>query len=281
MLGSERQSLLVQYPVYSPYRKQWKTNCTATTTVNGEYSNKAVLKYSDAQSHRPYPKITNSETKFHDEPCKKVTDGNDGAKFEDHKKNRWDLKDKDTGNSLERESTMCVKTSKSDCKMDVDYNNSERFLQTETNLNSQFENCNYYNIKRNEVEVHHKEGSQSSYSSNNTEKSKYSSSERSWNSQMVNNHYKVSNYSEKLAEGNNHDYESENCSNEKDDVVSFDDDDDEFDNKDAEELLMSMSNRSVKISRLLEEQKRLMANFDAVKHTSLDNNPEKRSGYTW
>lgn len=217
-LGSERQSFLVQYPVSTPYNKQWKTNCTAsTTTVNGDYSNKvaSVSKCnSDVQRYQPYPNITNSEAKF---------------------KNRWDSKDKDMGKSLQRESTK--------------------------------------------VEVNEIEGNQSCYNNKSLEKSRCSSTE------MVNNHYKASNCSEKMEESDNSDYESETDPSETDDDASsnadvVDVDDDDLDNKDAEELLMSMSNRSIKISRLLEEQKRLMANLHVVKHTPLAND-DNTGGYTW
>ena len=276
--GSERQPFLVEYPV--SYKKHWKTDSSAVTTpstVNSDqYRTTKVTSVSecnlDIQNSQPYPTVT----KIYDPPCKKVTNGevkhsnddqtriklmnNDEAKLQNHKKNRWDLKDRDSGKSLLRDK---VKLVKSDCKVElVDYikefcnSNTEKCLKTEKHLNVQLEKNNHCNIKKNEVDSNHKGSNQCCHK--NSEKSKNSSIERHLKSQVLDNGCKVSNNSGKMEEEDDN-YKYENNASEKDDG--------ELDEKDAEELLMSMSNRSIRISRLLEEQKRLMASLPAVKYT--------------
>ena len=280
-LGSERQPFLVEYPV--SYKKHWKTDSAAVTTpstVNSSEYRAKVTSVSECnlgfQNSRPF----STATKINDLPCKKMTNGevkhsnrnqtrtkltnnNNEAKPQKNKKNRWDLKDKDSGKSLLRDKAKLVKTLKSDCKVElVDYikefynSNTDKCLKTEKHLNVQLEKNNHCNIKKNEVDSNHKGSDQCCHK--NSEKSKNSSTERCLKSQVLNNGCKVSINSGKMEEGDDN-YKYENNASEKDY--------DELDKKDAEELLMSMSNRSIRISRLLEEQKRLMASLPAVKYT--------------
>ena len=269
LLGSERQSFLVEYPV--SYMKHWKTDGVATTqTANSNQYNTKVTSVSKCIPNVNSLQHYSNTTKFHDPARATMTNGevkhsnhdqtrtnlansNDEAKFQNTKKNRWDLKDKDMGKSLLRDKTKLVKTFKSDCKVElVDYmkeysnNNTEKCLKTE----KQLENNNHCNVKSN-VDSNKEESSQCSGNPG------HSWSERPSKSQMLTNRCKGSNNSEKMEDDNQ--YESENTSSEE----SVD----ELDNKDPQELLMSMNNRSIKISRLLAEQKRLMANLHAVKHT--------------
>ena len=299
-LGSEKQPFLVQYPVSTLYNQQWKANCTATT-VNGIYSKKVTNSLdhsnSDAQRYQPYPKVTRSEVneQNHNPICTKATKEKSGVKFENFRKNRWDLKEQYVGKSLQQESAKCNKESESDYKIGVNFqetnqpgynnNNTESYIQTKPNSISQFE-INHSKTGENKIQIKPKLYSHFAYGN----KDLCFPGNTSSNNELVNN--RTPSYLQKMEMSNNFDYESKNSSsiidNNLDDCASSDtdirnidhsdddghddsddDDEDELGNKDAAELLMSMSNRSIKISRLMEEQKRLMASLHVVKSTSL------------
>lgn len=275
MLGSEKQPFLVQYPVRTLYNKQWKTNCTPTT-VNSNFSKKGTNvpnhSNSDVQRYQPYPKVTHGEVNVqnHNPPCTKATEGNSGVKCENFRKNRWDLKKKDVAKSLQQESVRFKNTSKSDYKIEVNFEETNHSGCNNNNTES-FE-INHCKTGGNKVIVKSKVSSQSGY----TTKDMCFLGKQSSNNELENN--KTSSNLEKMEMSNNFDsYENENSSSLNDDnnldhdATSDTDirnvdhsDDDELDNKDAAELLMSMSNRSIKISRLIEEQKRLMASTSLI-----------------
>ena len=287
MLGSEKQSFLVQYPVSTLYNKQWKTNCSPTT-VNANFSKKgtnvSTHSNSDVQRYQPYPKVvTHGEVHVENPLCTKATEGNSGVKFENIRQNRWDLKEQGAGKSLQQESVNFKNASRSDYTIGVNFegtnqsgynnNNTESYLETKSNLISQFE-INHCKTGENKAIVKSKLCGQSGYSN------KYMCflGKKSSNNELGNN--KTSSYLDKMEMSNKFDSneKNENSSSINDDnfddgassdtdIRNMDHNDDEFDNKDAAELLMSMSNRSIKISRLMEEQKRLMASLHGVKST--------------
>ena len=247
---------IVQYPAKLHYSKQWKKHYVATTSVNFDYNSKttnSLSKYnSEPERYQPYPIKKSKESKSpnlqhpnNDQLNPKVTVGN-RAKLQTTR----DLTTEDKTERLQHDNSKCEKTIKSDCEMNIDYKKTRK--PDVSNIDKERK------TKKKRVRAEYEEG----FCHKDTREDRGLFA----NQKMVNKHSNVLNYSENVHKSYQSHHESD-----KDDNVDYssrdarNDDDDELEKKDAQELLISMSNRSVKISRLLEEQKRLMATLHVVK----------------
>lgn len=264
----ERLPNVVQYPASTSYCKYSKANCNPPTPVPEKYSKKVNFsgssKKTKAQCYQPYTNITKGEAQpqNNNQSHAKMSVGNSLVGSRSLKRNRWDVKD-----------AKCVKSSKYGREMKVDCIETSRPLyNNESNSNSLFGN-NTHKTEKTIVKLERGDGDPSSYVKS-KEKPVHSPSDALLNTVK--------------AEWSDQDPECLEISEKKEnyideylrdniDVVDDDDADDDLNDKDADELLMSMSNRSIKINRLLEEQKRLMATVSFVKHTPL---VDDQSGYT-
>ncbi|XP_028405702.1 uncharacterized protein LOC114528268 [Dendronephthya gigantea] len=259
-LCSGSESFLVQYPAINrSYDHRWKS----TMVSNGD---NRITNFS--QRYQAYSEVKNTVVKRRNDDQRNTNGAEENGRFENPKRNRWDLKEKDVEKPLKYESTKYNNISINDCKVEVNgnkeasqsgYNHAGRswYLQTGTKIMPKVENNNYYKYSISQQTFEDSEFEEVGQFNATHKDTKKTTTTGKVNS----NSYLSSNNFEKMEESEDCDSGEENSSYDDDSQDNVEEIDDELDRKDADELLMSMSNRSIKINRLLEEQKRLMASL--------------------